>query len=268
MHQIRQSMRGEAEVLMGKNTMVRKAFKTYMEELPILEKLLPYIKGNIGFVFTNAELKDTRTKILSNKVAAPAKAGVIAPCSVTVPAGNTGMDAAKTSIFQALGVPTKITKGAVEILTDVPLIVEGMRVGPSEAALLTLLNITPFTYGMAILTVCDDGNVFGAEVLDIGDDDLKQMFVNGARDIAAISLAIDYPTIASIPHSIVNAYKNLLAVSLSTEYEFEGSKKLKEMMANPGSFAAAPATGGAPAATAPAAAAEESEEDMGFGLFD
>lgn len=48
--------------------------------------------GNVGFVFTNADLKETRDKILSNRVAAPARAGAVAPGDVFVPAGNTYED--------------------------------------------------------------------------------------------------------------------------------------------------------------------------------
>ena len=38
--------------------------------------------GNVGFVFTNEELKNIRAKILDNKVAAPARAGAVAPLDV------------------------------------------------------------------------------------------------------------------------------------------------------------------------------------------
>jgi len=89
MHQIRFSLRGEAVVLMGKNTMVRRALKGMIGERPELEKLLNFVKGNIGFVFTNGDLKDIREKIVSNRVAAPARAGAVAPADVIVPGGNT-----------------------------------------------------------------------------------------------------------------------------------------------------------------------------------
>jgi large subunit ribosomal protein LP0 len=82
MHEIRQSLRGEGVVLMGKNTMVRRAIKGFVGDSPEWERLLPFVKGNIGFVFTNADLKDIRDKILSNKVAAPARAGAVAPDDV------------------------------------------------------------------------------------------------------------------------------------------------------------------------------------------
>jgi len=38
MQQIRQSLRGRAEVLMGKNTMIRKAIRGHLENNPALER--------------------------------------------------------------------------------------------------------------------------------------------------------------------------------------------------------------------------------------
>ena len=71
---------------------------------------------NVGFVFTKEDLCEIRDLLLANKVKAPAKAGAIAPLDVTVPAQNTGMGPEKTSFFQALSIPTKITKGTIEII--------------------------------------------------------------------------------------------------------------------------------------------------------
>ena len=39
--------------------------------------------------------------------------------------------------------------------------------------------------------------------------------------MAACSLAIGYPTVASAPHSIVNGFKNLLAIAAETEISFK-----------------------------------------------
>jgi len=142
MHQIRGALRGTGVVLMGKNTTVRRALRSILSELPQYERLLPYVRGNIGFVFTSSDLKEVRTIILSNKVAAPARAGALAPVDVTVPAGNTGMEPGKTSFFQALGIPTKIARGTIEIVTDVKVVTAGTRVGSSEATLLNMMNIS------------------------------------------------------------------------------------------------------------------------------
>ena len=226
MHQIRVALRGKAVVVMGKNTMVRRALRSILTEYPQFEKLLPHVRGNIGFVFTSSDLKEVRDLITANKVAAPARAGALAPLDVTIPAGNTGMEPGKTSFFQALGIPTKIARGTIEIVSDVKVVTAGTRVGASEATLLNLLNVSPFTFGMTVVQIFDNGNVFAPSVLDVSEKELLDRFTTGITTIAAISLALHYPTIVSVMHSLVNSYKNLLAVSIATDYTFEGSEKV------------------------------------------
>jgi len=279
MQQIRHSMRQDAVLLMGKNTMIRKAIRGYLEKNADLEKLLPYIKSNIGFVFTDKDLSEVREKILANKVQAPARAGALAPCDVKIPAQNTGLGPEKTSFFQALSIPTKISKGTIEILNEIHLIKKDDKVGASEATLLNMLNISPFTYGLVIRQVYDSGTVFEPEILDITAEDLRAKFMEGVRNVASISLQIGYPTLASVPHSIVNGLKNLIAVALETDIDFEAATRAKEYVKDPSKFAAvaaapaaAPAGGKGSPAKKEEAKKEESEEeeddDMGFGLFD
>ncbi|KEZ44352.1 DNA-(apurinic or apyrimidinic site) lyase [Scedosporium apiospermum] len=277
MHEIRQSLRGEGVVLMGKNTMIRRALRTFIADLPDYERLLPFVRGNVGFVFTNADLKEVRDKILNNRVAAPARAGAVAPVDVWVPAGNTGMEPGKTSFFQALGVPTKIARGTIEITTDLKLVEANTKVGPSEATLLNMLNISPFTYGLGIVQVYDQGNVFPPSVLDITDEQLLETLQKAITTIATISLATNFPTLPSIAHSLINGYKKVLAVAVVTEYGWPEIEELKDRIANPDAYAAAaPAAGaGADAGAAKEEAKkeeseeEESEDEGGFGgLFD
>ena len=227
MHQIRTALRGKGVVLMGKNTMVRRALRNILAENPQYERLLPHVKGNVGFVFTSDDLKEVRDVITANKVKAPARAGAVAPIDVVVPAGNTGMEPGKTSFFQALSIPTKIARGTIEIVSDIKVVVAGTKVGPSEATLLNMLNISPFTYGMTVSQIFSDGTAFPPSVLDIDEQELIDRFLSGIKTVACISLAINYPTLASVSHSLVNAYKNLLAVALETEYSFEGVEKVR-----------------------------------------
>ncbi|KAI9642197.1 ribosomal protein P0 (A0) (L10E) [Ciborinia camelliae] len=275
MHEIRGSLRGEGVVLMGKNTMVRRAVKGFVSDNPEYERFLPFVKGNVGFVFTNKDLKTIRDKILSNKVAAPARAGAVAPADVFVPAGNTGMEPGKTSFFQALGVPTKIARGTIEITADLKLVEAGSKVGASEATLLNMLNISPFTYGMGISQVYDEGNTFPPSVLDIEEEQLLKAFSSAITTIAAISLAANFPTLPSVMHSVVNSYKKVLAVAIATEYSWPEIDELKDRIANPDAYATAGpvATEAAPAAAVEEAKKEESEAeesaDEGFGgMFD
>lgn len=233
---IRQSIRSNGVVLMGKNTMVRRALRSMIADFPEYEKVLPYVKGNVGFVFTNGDLKEVRETLVSNVVAAPARAGALAPVDVYVPAGNTGMEPGKTSFFQALGIPTKIARGTIEIVNDVQVVAAGSKVGSSEATLLNMLNISPFTYGMTVVAVYDDGSIFAPSVLDIEEKTILDTFQSQIKTIAAISLAAGIPTLASVTHSLVNAYKDLLAISVATDYTFEGSEKVSVCSPVPNSY--------------------------------
>jgi len=274
MQKIRIALRGHGEVLMGKNTMMRKAIRGHLDNNPALEKLLPHIKGNVGFVFTKGDLTEIRQIIMENKVAAPAKAGAFCPDVVKVPPQNTGLGPEKTSFFQALNIPTKISKGTIEILNEVKLLEPGDRVGPSEATLLNMLNISPFTYGLAIEQVYDSGTVFEPSILDITDDDLRKRFMEGVVNLTCVSLAIGYPTVASVPHIIVNGFKNLLAIAAATDVEFKEAETIKEYLKDPSKFAAAVAVTAAPVEEAKVeekkveSESEEEDDDMGFGLFD
>uniref|UniRef100_A0A8C2UW05 Large ribosomal subunit protein uL10 n=1 Tax=Chinchilla lanigera TaxID=34839 RepID=A0A8C2UW05_CHILA len=235
----------KAVVLMEKNTMIR-----HLENSP-------------------EDLTEIRGMLLANKVPAAARAGAIAPCEVTVPAHNNGLGPEKTSFFQDLGINTKISRGTIEILSDVQLIKTDDKVRASEATLLNMLNISPFFF------VFDNGRVYNPEVLDITEEALHSRFLEGVCNGASVCLQIGYPTVASVPHSIINGYKRVLACPwrLSTP-----SQKIKAFLADPSAFvAAAPVTAATTAVPAAAAApatveakeeSEKSDEGVGFGVFD
>ena len=180
------------------------------------------------------------------------------------------MEPGKTSFFQALGVPTKIARGTIEITTDLKLVEAGAKVGASEATLLNLLNISPFTYGMGITQVYDEGNTFPPEVLDIGEDQLLAAFSKAVTTIAAVSLALNFPTMPSVIHSLLNGYKNILAVAVETEITWPEIEELKDRIANPDAYAsAAPAAGASATETKAEEKVEEKseEEDSDEGGF-
>merc|ERR1712167_378125 len=133
-----------------------------------------------------------------------------------------------------------------------------------------MLGIRPFEYGLDILSIYDAGSVFDPAILDITEDDIRGRFLSGVQNVAAVSLAIGYPTVASVPHSIANGFKNLMAIAAVTDIEFPEVERLKAYLADPSAFAVA-----APveekkeeaAAAAPVEESEESDDDMGFDMF-
>lgn len=272
MQKIRASLRGKAIILMGKNTLMRKTIKDNLEKHPEWEQLLPCIKGNVGLVFTHEDLIPIKDKLLESRVPAQAKAGILAPQDVLLPKHITNLEPTKTTFFAALDIATKITKGCVEIMTDVRLCKEGERVGSSEAALMAMLDIRPFTYGLKLTHVYDEGFVFPATLLSYTPADLFQQFAIGVSNVAALSLAISYPSLPAFPHVVADAFKNLVAVAIGTNYVFEQAKTLKEMAENPDAFkstAVATSTDNTskPVEEEPEEEAQESSEPEGFESF-
>jgi large subunit ribosomal protein LP0 len=271
LHAVRAALRGKAEILFGKNTRINKCIALMAAENEKIQEIIPHIKGNLGMVFTNGDLKEIKDIILANRREAPAKVGAIAPCDVFVPAGNTGLEPTQTSFLQALNIASKITKGTVEILNEIHLIKVGDKVGASEATLLQKLSIRPFYYSLSIRSVYDNGLVFDAALLDITDDVFAKAMSQGIFNITAISLAAKIPTVAAVPHLIVNGYKNLLSLAIATEITFPLAESAKAYIADPSKFAVAVAAAPAQASASKKVEVQESESeqdsDMGFDLF-
>ncbi|KAK8620898.1 hypothetical protein V6N13_067357 [Hibiscus sabdariffa] len=244
---IRKGLRGDSVVLMGKNTMMKMSIRMHAEKTgnQAFLNLIPLLQVNVGLIFSKGDLKEVSEEVAKYKV---------------------------------LNIPTKINKGTVEIITPVELIKKGDKVGSSEAALLAKLGIRPFSYGLIVLSVYDNGSVFSPEVLDLTEEDLIEKFATGVSMVTALSHAISYPTLTAAPHMFINAYKNVLSVAVATEYSFPQADKVKEYLADPSKFAVVAAPVAVDAGAAPAAAAaveeekpepeEESDDNMGFSLFD
>merc|ERR1712193_357855 len=105
-----------------------------------------------------------------------------------------------------------------------------------------MVGIKPFQYGFDILNIYDSGSVLAPAILDITPEDIRAKFCEGVANVAAVSLNIGYPTIASVPHSIANGFRNIMACAAPVEE-------------------AAAEEEAAPAAVE---SEEESDDDMGF----
>jgi len=176
-----------------------------------------------------------------------------------------------------LNIGTKIVKGQIELASEFKILSVGDKVSPSGAALLAKLGIQPFEYGMEVVQVYQDGTVFDAAVLDIGEAVLIQKFMAGIANMAAFSREIGIPTEAGLPHMFGNAFKNIAALVADLDFTFKEVESVKKFLADLTAYAAANPVAAAPAAsTAPAGEAkkeekkveeEEEEEDVDFDLF-
>jgi len=150
-----------------------------------------------------------KSKLLESTLPAVVKAGILAPDDVVLRKQVTSLEPTKTSFFAALNIETKITKGCVEILGDLKICSKGKKVGNSEAILLQMLNIKPFTYGLKVTHYWEN------DYLNRED-----------------SYNIDVPTESSVIQVITEGYKNVVAVGLETNYCFKQMEEIKRRVEN------------------------------------
>jgi len=244
---LRQAKKGF--MVVGKNTVIKKAIslrskepveadgdydlrKPLYSELSNLDKVSGLLKGKVGLIFSDSPVFDLKPIIESNRKPAAAKVGMVAPLDVSIPPGPTGLDPSQISFFHALNMSTKIQKGQIEISKEFKVCFVGKRVENSAAVLLQKLNIKPFAYGMEILWVWDNGTLLAPEIFNMNPADILNTFKCVASKLAAISLATGQPNQLSLPHMILNSFKNVAAIALQTGLKF---KQLDSLTSGTGS---------------------------------
>jgi len=115
---------------------------------------------------------------------------------------------------------------------------KGKKVTNSESVLLQRLNLKPFEYGMEVKFVYDDGSILTPEVFKMSPDDIIAKFRKGANNLAALSLAVGEVNELSVPHMILNGFKNIAAISLETGVKV---KQLEGLSSAPAPVKGAPA---------------------------
>ena len=79
----------------------------------------------------------------------------------------------------------------------------------------------------------EDGAVFSPKVLDIKTEDLLKRFTEGVTKVVDVFLQIRYPTLASVPHPIVNGFKNLLAGAVANDISFSEAEQVESLSPSP-----------------------------------
>lgn len=151
----------------------------------------------------------------------------------------------------------------IEIVSEKTVLITGQKVGGTEALLLDKLKIYPFAYKMIPTKILQDGAIVDAKVLDITPADIIAKFKVARDNMAALSLGSGYPTVASCPHSVLNSFKNMVAVCCESGYEFKEAKALLD--AAKSAPTAGAATGTASAKVEVEEEAEKEEIDQGTG---
>lgn len=208
------------KALFAKNKIMIKVLKELGEEK--YSELIKNIHDNVLVMFfDNVDPKKILDISESNQRKAFAVAGDLAKKDVVVPAGPTGLAPEKINLFQSAKMTTKINKGKIDVALDHVLVKKGDTVGIAEANLLNMLNIMPFEFGLEILKIFENGEVYTKDLLLITEECIEKQLKESISMIAALSLGAGVVTEASLPYEINNAYSEILKVSLGCGFDIE-----------------------------------------------
>jgi large subunit ribosomal protein L10 len=169
LQQMRQSLRGNAQVKMSRKTLMDLALKKAKKTK--VEILVEHMEGQPALIFTDMNPFKLYKILESSKTPAPARAGSIATSNIVVPKGETGfMPGPILGELQKIGIPAKIDKGKIVISEDKTIVSEGEEISKDVASMLTRLEIYPLEVGIDLRAAYEDETVYTSNILFIDEN--------------------------------------------------------------------------------------------------
>jgi len=156
-----------------------------------------------------------------------AKPGQLSPLEVILPAGPTGMDASQVEFFGNLNIQTKVVKNQLDIMNPTKILSVGQKITLSEINLMKMFKIKPFKHKIEIKNVYLNSNMYDSSILNINEELFMKRLSQGIENIAAFGLSTGVSNKASAPHSIMNALKNIVGLSIGCGVELTQLKGIQ-----------------------------------------
>ncbi len=217
--EIRKKLRGKVEILVAKNTLVKKAAELLGKEKKNLTRFSEAITGSRVLLFTNMNPYELIILLNKSKVRVPAKVGDIATGEIVVPAGNTGLAPGPViSEFGEVKVPTKIESGSIWIVRDTVVARKGDRISPKLVSVLSKLGIKPMEAGLSLVQAYDESLVLTREDLAFDIEEFRKNIQQAALEARGVAVEAGILLPETAPLIIGKAHREALALSIQADY--------------------------------------------------
>jgi large subunit ribosomal protein L10 len=224
MQKIRSMLRGKAELRVVKNRLLKRALELASREREGIEGLEDLIEGQVALVLTDSNPFKLFRQLEATKTKAPARGGEAAPEDIMVKEGDTPFRPGPVvGDLQKAGIPAAIEGGKVVIKRDTVLVRKGERIPREVAQVLTRLEIFPITVGLDLRGVYEDGHIFTRGVLAVDEEEVRAQMVSAAARAMSLSLAIAFPTSATIPTLLAEAHRRSLSLAVAAHIPEPGA---------------------------------------------
>jgi large subunit ribosomal protein L10 len=217
--EIRKKLRGKADLIVAKNTILRKACEKISAEKKNVDKFAESLTGSKVLIFTQMNPFELIIFLNKNKVRVPAKGGDEATSDIIIPAGNTGLQPGPViSEFNEAKVQTRIEGGSIFVAKDTIVVEKGDIIPVKTASLLSKLGMKPMEAGLSLSYAYDHGSVLGPNDLVFDLDQMKDDFSSAARLAFGVAVEANIMLPETAPVIISKAYRQAVAISVESGF--------------------------------------------------
>ena len=219
LQRIRKSLGNEAEIKIARNTLKKIALTQSRRKN--MKNFLSYVEdvGSCGLIFTDMNPFTLQRVLQANRIPSPARAGMVSPKDVIVPAQTTDLDPGPViGELNSAGIRTRIEKGKIRITEDSLVIKAGETVTASKAAILLRLGILPFKAGLEIEAVWEQGDIIEGHALVVDTEATTMALRDASSHAISLALEIGYVTKETVPHLLSKAYMSALSLAIESNY--------------------------------------------------
>ena len=217
--EIRKKLRGKAELVVAKNTILQKASEELASEKANVDKFANSLSGSKVLIFTQMNPFELIVFLNKNKVRVPAKGGDVATGEIMIPAGNTGLQPGPViSEFNEAKVQTRIEGGSIFVAKDTVVAEKGDVISTKTASLLSKLGMKPMEAGLTLSYAYDNGLVIGPNDLTFDLDQMRSQFSTAARLAFGLAVEANIMLSETAPAILGKAYRQAVAVSVEAGF--------------------------------------------------
>lgn len=218
MQKVRRELSGKAKIRVVKNRLLLRALEKVKGKIPNIEGLEEHINGQTAVIVTDMDPFKLFKTLKEFRQYAPVKAGQVAPVDIIVPKGITPVPAPMIAEIKAAGIPSKVTKGFVEVTEDYVAVRAGEVVPHTIADALMKLDVRPIEVMVRINAAWHDGIVFLRDVLDVSVEKVLEDLRTAAAHALNLAVNVGYPTAESIKILIAKAAAEARNLSINAGY--------------------------------------------------
>jgi large subunit ribosomal protein L10 len=213
---MRANLRDSAQILMLKNSLLKRAIEKAAGEKKGIEKLVESVDGQCAVVTSDLNPFKLYMQLDATKTKMPAKGGEIAPDDIEIKAGDTPFKPGPiVGDLQKAGLPAAIEQGKVVIKRNKMLVKKGDEISRDVALVLSKLEIHPITVGLDLRAAYEDGMVFGKDVLAVDQDEYMSRLHSAVVGALNLSVFVAFPTRDSIRILLSKAHTDSLNLAVN-----------------------------------------------------